>query len=154
MFASPSAISWYRLALQTPLTTLVIFVGVSLVLKETYPFSHFPMYSSPRATRFYYLVTDSEGQPLPVAKLTGVTPPKIGKMHARKRQERSSALDKAGEDRAKRNYEIGREICAMLRDQATRRGQALPPGIQLIRVEVRYNDGKLEETREILFAEE
>ena len=50
MFASPSAISWYRLALQTPLTTLVIFVGVSLVLKETYPFSHFPMYSSPHGS--------------------------------------------------------------------------------------------------------
>jgi hypothetical protein len=153
MFASPSAIPWYRLALQTPLTTLVIFVGVSLVLKETYPFSHFPMYSSPRAARFYYLVADSGGQPLPIATLTGITPPKIGKMHARKRQERSSALDKAGEDRAKRNYEIGREICMMLREQAARRGNVLPQGIQLIRVEVRYNDGKLKETREIFFAE-
>jgi hypothetical protein len=90
---------------------------------------------------------------LPIATLTGITPPKIGKMHARKRQERSSALDKAGEDRAKRNYEIGREICMMLREQAARRGNVLPQGIQLIRVEVRYNDGKLKETREIFFAE-
>ena len=39
-----SAIPWYRLALQTPLTTLAIFVAGSLILKETYPFSHFPCF--------------------------------------------------------------------------------------------------------------
>src|SRR4029077_18081850 len=73
MFASPSAIPWYRLALQTPLTSLAIFVVGSLILKETYPFSHFPMFSSPTAPRAYYMVTDSAGQPLPISKLTGVT---------------------------------------------------------------------------------
>jgi hypothetical protein len=153
MFAFTFAITWCRLALQTPLTTLVIFVGVSLVLKETYPFSHFPMYSSPRAARFYYLVTDSGGQPLPIATLTGITPPKIGKMHARKRHERSSVPDKAGENDAERDYEIGREICMMLREQAARQGNILPRGIQLVRVEIRYHDGKLEETSDVLFAE-
>ena len=41
----------------------------------------------------------------------------------------------------------------MLRDQATRRGQVLPPGIQLFRVEIQYGDGKVTETKELLFAE-
>ena len=45
MFASTSAIPWYRLALQTtPLTTLAIFVAGSLILKETYPFRIFPCF--------------------------------------------------------------------------------------------------------------
>jgi hypothetical protein len=152
MFASTSTIPWYRLALQTPLTTLVIFVAGSLFLKETYPFSHFPMFSSPTAPRAYYMVTDSAGQPLPIAKLTGVTPPKIGKMHWRKSRQAEREAEAAGEN-AGRNDEVGREICTMLRDQAARRGQALPPGIQLFRVEIQYNDGKLKETKELLFAE-
>jgi hypothetical protein len=153
MFASPSAIPWYRLALQTPLTTLAIFVVGPLILKETYPFSHFPMFSSPTAPRAYYMVTDSAGQPLPIAKLTGVTPPKIGKMHWRKSRASERGVDRAARQGADRNDKVGREICAMLRDQAARRGQALPPGMQLFRVEIRYHDGKLTETKELLFAE-
>jgi hypothetical protein len=153
MFASTSAISWYRLALQTPLTTLAIFVAASLILKETYPFSHFPMFSSPTAPRAYYMVTDSAGQPLPISRLTGVTPPKIGKMHWRKSRQGERGIEKAEGQNASRNDEIGREICTMLRDQAVRRGQVLPPGIQLFRVEIQYGDGKVTETKELLFAE-
>ena len=100
------------------------------------------------------MVTDSSGQPLPVSTLTGVTPPKIGKMHWRKSRERDSrVVQRTGEEDANWNDEIGREISTMLRDQATRRGQILPPGIQLFRVKIEYNDGKLKETKELLFAE-
>ena len=144
---------WYRLVFHTPLTTLALFVAVSLVLKENYPFSHFPMYSSPTAPRAYYMVTDSGGQPLPISTLTGVTPPKIGKMHWRKSRERESAARKAGARQVGGDDEIGREICAMLREQAARRGQVLPQGIQLFRVEIQYHDGKITERRELLFAE-
>ena len=99
------------------------------------------------------MVTDSTGQPLPIAKLTGVTPPKIGKMHWRKsRQSQRRTVNAEGHE-AGRNDEVGREICTMLREQAARRRQVLPPGIQLFRVEIRYNDGKLTETKELLFAE-
>jgi hypothetical protein len=153
MIALDSTTPWSRLVLHTPLTTLAIFVLVSLLLKENYPFSHFPMYSSPTAPRAYYIVTDSGGQPLPISTLTGVTPPKIGKMHWRKSRQREAGPEIAGEDSPSADKEIGREICAMLRQQATRRGQTLPPGIQLFRVEIRYHDGKINETKELLFAE-
>jgi hypothetical protein len=140
---------WYRLALQTPLTILAVFVGVSLFLKESYPFSHFPMYSSPTAPRAYYIVADSAGQPLPVSTLTGISPPKIGKMHWRK----SRQQERAAAEEASQNEESGREICTLLREQAARRGHTLPEGIQLFRVEIEFNDGKLSETKELLFAE-
>ena len=98
MFASSAAIPWYRLALQTPLTTLAIFVAGSLILKRDYSISHFP-FSSPTAPRAYYMVTDSAGQPLPIAKLTGVTPPKIGKMHWRKSRQSQRETEKQKEER-------------------------------------------------------
>ena len=99
------------------------------------------------------MVTDSAGQPLPIAKLTGITPPKIGKMHWRKSRQSPRETEQAEGEEAGRNDQVGREICTMLRDQAARRGQVLQPGIQLFRVEIQYDDGKLRETKELLFAE-
>ena len=99
------------------------------------------------------MVTDSAGQPLPISKLTGVTLPKIGKMHWRKSRQSQGETEKAEREDPGRTDEVGREICALLRHQAARRGQALPPGMQLFRVEIQYNDGKLKETKELLFAE-
>jgi hypothetical protein len=154
MIASDSAMPRYRLLLHTPLTTLAMFVTISLILKENYPFSHFPMYSSPTAPRSYYMVTDALGQPLPIATLTGVTPPKIGKMHWRKSQEREAVAGQlGGPDSASREAAVGREICELLRQQAVRRGQTLPEGVQLYRVEIRYEDGKIKETKRLVFAE-
>lgn len=154
MIASDSATRWYRLLLHTPLTTLAIFVTLSLILKENYPFSHFPMYSSPTAPRSYYMVTDAGGRPLPISTLTGVTPPKIGKMHWRKSQEREAMGGRSGEqDSAGQDEAVGREICGMLREQAIRRGQTLPEGVQLYRIEIQYDDGKIKETKHLVFAE-
>jgi hypothetical protein len=62
---------WYRLFLHTPLTALAIFVILSLIAKENYPFSNFPMYASPSAERAYFVITDGEGNPIPIGTLTG-----------------------------------------------------------------------------------
>jgi len=154
VIASNSTTPWYRLLLHTPLTVLAIFVTVSLIVKENFPFSHFPMYSSPTARRSYYMITDAEGRPLPITTLTGVTPPKIGKIHRKKSQERESMARKSGEqDSAGQEKAIGREICEMLRQQAIKRGQTLPQGMQLYRVEIRYDDGQIKETKHLFFAE-
>ena len=153
MISPDSATPWYRLALHTPLTTLAIFVAVSLVLRENYPFSHFPMYSSPKAPRAYYLVTNSEEQPLPISTLTGVTPPKIGKIHWRKSREQEVAARKLGKSHSGSDHQAGREICAMLREQAAVRGQNLPQGLRLFRVEIQYDRGVIKERKELLFAE-
>ena len=52
---------WYRLFFHTPLTTLAIFVTLSLIAKENYPFSNFPMYASPGAERAYFVIADGGG---------------------------------------------------------------------------------------------
>ncbi|HEY5812972.1 MAG TPA: hypothetical protein VIT23_10010 [Terrimicrobiaceae bacterium] len=154
MIASDCATPWYRILLHTPLTSLIVFVVVSLILRENYPFSHFPMYSSPSAKRYYFMVTDAAGQALPIASVSGITPPKIGKIHFKKSQTYEAKARKADPQGMPGQEEtIGREICDMLREQAVKRGQTLAQGLQLYRVEIQYVDGQIKETRRLLFAE-
>jgi hypothetical protein len=78
--------------LRTPLTALVLYCVVSVNLQENYPFSHFPMYSNPSAERPYYVLADGSGNPLPIATLTGITCPKVGKLYRTECQERAAKL--------------------------------------------------------------
>ena len=70
---------WYRVFLHTPLTALALFVTLSLVAKENYPFSHFPMYASPTAERSYFFIADDSGSPIPVGISRGSPPHRSGK---------------------------------------------------------------------------
>jgi hypothetical protein len=87
---------WYRVFLHTPLTALALFVTLSLVAKENYPFSHFPMYASPTAERSYFFIADDGGNPIPVGILTGLTSAQIGKTYRKKSRERSAEMKRAG----------------------------------------------------------
>ena len=67
----------------SPLVTLAIYTVLSLVIKENYPFSHYPMYSKPSAADLHIqFLADGEGKPLPVAWHTGVTGSKVAKLQA------------------------------------------------------------------------
>lgn len=145
---------WYRLFLHTPLTALAIFVILSLVAKENYPFSHFPMYASPTAERVYFVITDGGGNPIPIGTLTGVTSSQVGKTYRKKSRTHGAEMKKSGkESRTERDRVVGTEICHMLRQRASKRGKDLPEKLQLHLVEIRFHDGRLEETKRILFAE-
>jgi hypothetical protein len=151
--AEPPEAPWYSLLWHTPLTTLAVFVTISLIVRENYPFSHFPMYSSPTARKGYYVVTDSDGRPLPITTLTGITIPKIGKIHWRKSREREATARSGEQDPAGQEKAIGQEIFEMLREQGTKRGQILPPKMQLYHVEIQSDDGKIKETKRLLYGE-
>ena len=114
----------------TSLTTLLAYVLLSVLLKENYPFSHFPMYASPSPERHYIRVTDAKGGLLPIATLTGITSPKVGKIYRKKtedvaRRKGIRAFDLPLADR----QAIGLEIFAYLRTQAARIHQTLPDKI-------------------------
>jgi len=145
---------WYRLFLHTPLTTLAIFVTLSLIAKENYPFSNFPMYASPSAERAYFVITDGEGNPIPIGTLTGVTSSQVGKTYRTKSRKHGAEMKKSGkESRMERDRVVGTEIFHMLRQRASKRGKDLPEKLQLHLVEIRFAHGHLEETKRILFAE-
>lgn len=140
--------------MHTPLTALAIFVSLCLIAKENFPFSNFPMYARPSAERGYFVVTDGEGNAVPVGTLTGITAPQVGKTYRKKSKETSSsAAPDAGQSRAERDRVIGTEIFQMLRQQASKRGKAVPAKLQLRLVEIRFADGQVKETTRVLFAE-
>lgn len=145
---------WFRLLWRTPLTALAIFVGVCLIAKENFPFSHFPMYARPGSERGYFVVTDGQGGAIPVGSLTGVTASQVGKAYRKKSKEFAMKAPKAsGLSRADRDRAVGREIFAMLRQQAAKRGKEVPASLQLQLVEIRFEDGEIKETKRVLFAE-
>ncbi len=145
---------WPRLLWHTPLTALVIFVIVCLIAKENFPFSNFPMYARPGAERGYFVVTDGDGQPIPVGSLTGVTASQVGKAYRKKSKELGRQTNPLStQSRADRDRIVGMEIFQMLRGQATKREKDLPGKLQLHLVEIRFEDGEIKENKRVLFAE-
>jgi hypothetical protein len=155
---STSALSrgepWTRLLWHTPLTTLVVFVIACLIAKENFPFSNFPMYSRPGAERGIFLITDGDGQPIPVGSLTGVTASQVGKAYRRKSKELGRPTNPlSGQSRAERDRMVGTEIFQMLREQSAKRGKELPERLQLHLMEIRFEEGEVKEKKRVLAAE-
>jgi hypothetical protein len=140
--------------LHTPLTALAIYCLISVQLQENYPFSHFPMYSNPSPERPYYIIADGSGKPLPIAALTGVTCPKVGKIYRTECQDVADKL-KLNKDKLPQEHRqaIGEKMFAYFRREAAGRKQAMPEKLQLVRVEISYQNGKIVETPEIIAEE-
>jgi hypothetical protein len=144
---------WFWL-MRTPLTVLALYCLISLMLEENYPFSHYPMYSNPSAGRSYYMIADADtGNPLPIADLTGITCPKIGKIWRTKIAETKKDKVKPGLDEKAGNQAVGLSIFEQLRGYAKERNQVLPARLQVSRVEISYSNDKVVETPEILATE-
>jgi hypothetical protein len=140
--------------LRTPLTALLLYCLVSVFLQENYPFSHFPMYSNPSPERPYYMISDGDSNPIPIATLTGVTCPKIGKIYRKECEEVAKKL-KLNKDRlpAEHKQAVGEKMFSYLRTEADARQKTLPPKLQLVRMEISYQGGKLSESPEIIAKE-
>jgi hypothetical protein len=134
-----AASTWARLR-RHAVFPLLVYLVLTQVLRESYPFSHYPMYSRPtsRPLKFQFLA-DGAGAPLPVAWHTGITPSKVGKMYGDRKEkfetEREAALD----------------VLAYLRKQNSRRkGRALPERIQLFETEIGLKAGGFSESNRLL----
>ncbi len=140
--------------LRTPLTSLLLYCLVSVFLQENYPFSHFPMYSNPSRERPYYMVSDGDGNPIPIDTLTGVTCPKIGKIYRKECEELAKKL-KLNKDRlpAEHKQAIGEKMFSYLRTEAEAHQKTLPPKLLLVRMEISYRNGKLSESSAIIAKE-
>lgn len=139
------------------LLAMAAFCALSLALKENYPFSHFPMYGDPEPVASFYYLADGDGRPLPIATLTGKTPPKLGKMLRAYRDERLAVLKKAKPKLQDLPPEEWPPLCqktlAYLRQQAGVLKKDLPAKLQIIKTSIRYENGAVKETPEVFFAE-
>ncbi len=67
--------------LRFPLWVFFIVGALCLVLKENYPFSHFPMYDQFPDHTFYVYIADAKGEPLPFRNFTGYGVSKLKKQY-------------------------------------------------------------------------
>ena len=131
-----SAPAWRWLAV----LPLLLYLVLTQVIRDNYPFSHYPMYSKPtsRPLKFQFLA-DGAGNPLPVGWHTGVTPSQVGKLHGN-RKESLPSEQAAAED-----------VLAFLRTQnAKRKGRELPARIQLIETSIGFDHNRFVETNRVL----
>ena len=138
-----------NILLHTPLTALIIYCIISVIVRENFPFSIFPMYSNPSAERMYYTISKEDGIGLPVQTLTGTTSPKIGKIYRTKAEKFSKKNNVKPSDFTEAQVaSIGLEIIRDLRAKAERNGKAeeFPKQVQLNRIWISYKDGKIVET--------
>jgi hypothetical protein len=145
-----------RLSWRTPLIFLALYCLVSLALKENYPISHYPMYANPSADRSYYIVADAAtGKPLPIATVSGITCPKIGKIW----RDKVAALTKKNhmsknDLNPEQKQQIGQAIFDELRIHAKdNKRTGLPDRLQLQRVDILYRDGVMSEVPTTLATE-
>ena len=120
---------------------LLLYLLLAQVIRENYPFSHYPMYARPtsRPLSFQFLA-DGSGTPLPVSWHTGVTPSQVGKLHGNRKKQHDDDAQKAAQD-----------VLAFLRTQnAKRKGRALPPRIQLVETAIGFKDGGFTESNRVL----
>lgn len=148
---------WQRVVLFlkiSPITTLALYTIFSLILKENYPFSNYPMYSNPSPERPYYTVADGNGQALPIQTKTGITCPKIGKIYRKKAEELAKKLDIRAVDLKPDQVQIiGMEIFAQLRHEAEKLKQPMPGRLQLVKTYISYENGKVVETPNVIAQE-
>lgn len=136
---------------RSPIGALLIYTALSLLLKENYPFSNYPMYSNPSAERPYYTVADGNGQPIPVQKLTGITCPKIGKIYRKKAEELAKKHDiKAKDLPPAMVQQVCDEMFAQMRHEAKGKNQVLPDQLQIIKSYISYKDSKVVEEVELI----
>ena len=72
------------IALLRKLAPLTVAIGVTitcLAVKENFPFSHYPMYSNFDDQTYYVWLADSNGEPIPVQKVTYMRLGKIKKIY-------------------------------------------------------------------------
>ncbi len=135
-----NAASGWRTLWRHPVVPLLVLLLLTQILRDEYPFSHYPMYSNPtsRPLKWQYLA-DGDGKPLAHVYHTGISPSQVGKMHGTRKQrfatEEEAALD------------VLKYLRAM---NAKRPRRPLPEKIVLIETKIGFGDGHFIETNRVL----
>lgn len=90
-----SVVAWIR---QTRYQCLLVMVLLCLVLRENYPFSNFPMFSSSGRHTYYLYLTDADGRSLKTRQF-GLSNSTLKKIFGRYRQKELAHFADAGSAR-------------------------------------------------------
>ncbi|MGI9241041.1 MAG: hypothetical protein ACR2RV_09575 [Verrucomicrobiales bacterium] len=124
-----------------PASILVWFCLFSLVIKEQYPFSHYPMYSGWSHRTHYFYVADQDG-PIKAKQVFKVSVPRTKKLYG-------GIVDEIEDERDLPNHELteadfaeaGRRLLEKLRDEAPPKrrkkfAEIIASDLSLVRVDI------------------
>ena len=131
---------WLR---RTRCKYLLVLTLLCLVLRENYPFSHFPMFSSFSSRSYYIYLADAEGRALKTREF-GLSNSTLKKIFDRYRRKELGHFATAGADRVPlAEAAAGQSLLVYLDGISARRPSAarLLPQLQLEHVVVRQENG-------------
>ncbi len=126
-----------------PMFVFIIYLVLTQLIRDNYPFSHYPMYSKPNSESlaFQYLA-DGESKPLQVRWYTGMSPAQLAKRF------RTDMRKNPSEEKA------AQVLLADIRERNQDRPKhALPDHIQLMEDRLSFDDGKLVENKRVIAGE-
>ena len=131
-----------RAFLRHPASVIVWITLFCVIVKENYPFSHFPMYSGfADKTYFYYFAQD--GEPIEAKRIFKTSIPRSKKLMGNYKDEAEDANPKASDEENEK--EAGSVLLAYLRESTTRKevyAEILAKPISLMRKNIHYKDGE------------
>lgn len=139
--------AWLWRPFLNPIPIIVAFMWFSYQVKESFPISHYPMYSDPEPVREYMYVAGYYGdelKPLPITNLTKITVFKVRRMYRSRRDLfRKPKKLKLGDLTYEHKAIYGTEVLEYLQGEAARHGvvanDEVPQKWALIEVTVTYD---------------
>ncbi len=129
---------------------LLVMTALCLVLRENYPFSNFPMYSSFNNHTYYLYLTDAQGEALQTRRF-GLSSSALKKIFDRQRRKELERFEGAGSARVPMaELAAGQSVLSYLEGLSVRHPEAkkLLPGVQVRHVRVDQEGAGLQfETR-------
>lgn len=136
MTDAPARPRWKRFVCH-PVFPLIVYLPLTQLIRENYPFSHYPMYSKPNSEALsFQFLADATGKPLPLKWHTGITPSQLSKRYRDAKRKNPSEETAAV------------EVLGRVREQNhLRKGHELPERIRLMEDTIKFADGKLVESK-------
>jgi hypothetical protein len=136
-----------------PCAFLLVLTALCLVVREEYPFSHFPMYSSFGKTTYYVHLADGTGKPLATLPTAGMMTATLKKMYDSELRKEVARLQSS---RLKLTLEqkrgVGERVLAALNSslwvQQQRPEFARP--LRIYEVNVAYTGGRFEKRSDLI----
>ncbi len=128
------------------ISTLLLFSSLSLLAKENYPLSDFPMYSNPSSNRYLYWLATDQGEALPIKTFTKYSAAQFGKIvrtYIANDQKITIPSDEI-------NKRVGQQVLSYLRQNQK---QTLPLKMAIMRTDFSYQDNKIVEKSFIYYSE-
>lgn len=136
-----------RLAALAPFAPLLLLTAACLLIREQYPFSNFPMYSSFGRSTYYVYLTNGADEPLRSQELVGMTTPTLKKVYdGEMRREAKLLRTPRRKLTPEQKRAVGERILARLKTTvpAVEAGAAFPETLRLHHVEIELIGGRIE----------